>query len=633
MCGITGIYNFNSEMPVEKSLIQRMTDVLAHRGPDGSGVYLGDKTNNGTPRLGLGHRRLAIIDLNTGNQPLANEDNTVWIVFNGEIYNFVELKEDLIRKGHRFKTLSDTEVIVHLYEEYKEDCVKYPRGMFAFALWDEKAKKLLLARDRIGKKPLYYLYDGKRFIFGSEIKAILQVPGVDKKIDYQALDDFFTFQSIAAPKTIFKSIRKIYPGHLLVCTPRGIEEREYWDLDFSKVGRQSEAYFTDKLEEIIKDSVRCRLRSDVPLGAFLSGGIDSSIVVMLMSELLGSPIITSSIGFEEEKFNELEFARVVAKKIGAVYHEHTVKPEALDIINRIIGYFDEPFADASAIPTYYVSQLTRNHVKVALSGDGGDESFAGYRRYYYDRLENRFRIIPAWLRKSIIGGIANMYPQADWLPQILRGKTLLTNLSLSSERGYMNTRSTFKYGLKDQLYSQALKKNIGNYDPFSVLDYYFHKARTDDPLSRIQYVDIKTYLADDILTKVDRMSMANSLEVRSPLLDHNVIEFSATIPSTLKLKGATTKYVLKKCFEKKIPPQILNRKKMGFSVPIETWLRTEIKGFSEEILFDQNSRYGQYFNVDSIKRIWSEHLTGKRNYSTQLWCLLIFELWHRKYLN
>ena len=641
MCGIAGIFNFNTEQKVNEDILRRMTRVLSHRGPDDEGIYLSHKSYPYGHRqvtshksVGLGHRRLSIIDLSLqAHQPMSNEDGTIWIVFNGEIYNFLELRENLISKGHKFKSNTDSEVIAHLYEEKGEDLVTDLHGMFAFCIWDERKNKMVLARDRVGKKPLYYFIDDKRLMFASEIKSILQDKTVSREIDFEATDDFFTFQCISAPKTIFKKIKKLLPGHILICTPQKIEEREYWDLEFRDDGEKSESYYIQKLSQILHESVKQRLISDVPLGAFLSGGVDSSLVVALMSEILGNQVITSSIGFNDRKFNELEFSRIIAKKYKAVYHESIVEPKAIETIDKLIQYFDEPFADASAIPTYYVSQMTRKHVKVALSGDGGDESFAGYRRYYFDRLENRLRVIPEFLRRYLIGPMAKMYPKADWMPRFLRAKTLLTNLSLSSSRGYMNTRSTFKYSQKEGLYSQSFKERLKGYDPFNILDYYFRRAKTRDPLSRIQYVDIKTYLADDILTKVDRMSMANSLEVRSPLLDHKLLEFLAVMPSSLKLRGNKSKYILKKYAKSKLPKVILNRKKMGFGVPLESWFRNEIKNFTEEILFDSKSLKRGYFNPSHTKNIWNQHLSGVKNNSTQLWCLLIFELWHRSYID
>lgn len=627
MCGICGIYNFKNNNPINADLLLQMCEVLKHRGPDDQGIWSRNK-------IGLGHRRLSIIDLSSqGHQPMSNENGAIWIVFNGEIYNFLEIRENLIKRGHKFKSNTDTEVIIHLYEEKGNNCVNDLRGMFAFAIWDEKNKKMLLARDRIGKKPLYYMVDNRRLIFASEIKSILQDETVKKEIDFEALDDFLTFQCILAPKTIFKGIKKLLPGHILVCTPEKIETKEYWDLSFSKLNNKKEEYYIERLSELLNDAVKCRLISDVPLGAFLSGGIDSSSIVALMSEILGRSVITSSIGFKEQKFNELEFSRSVANQFNTKHYEHIVNPNALEVLRKLIWHFDEPFADSSAIPTYYVSKMTREHVTVALSGDGGDEVFAGYRRYYYDRLENQLRIVPEFLRKYLIGSLAKVYPKADRLPQFLRGKTFLTNLSLSPERGYMNTRSTFKYEMKDRLYSEDIKKRLGDYDSFSILDYYFKKADTDDSLSRIQYVDIKTYLADDILTKVDRMSMANSLEVRCPLLDHKLLEFAATIPSDLKLKGKISKYIFKKCMKEKISKEVFTRKKWGFVVPIGYWFRNNIKEMVEEILFDSKTQMGEYFNPTYIRRMWNDHLSGKRDYSANLWCLLIFELWHRNYID
>jgi asparagine synthase (glutamine-hydrolysing) len=630
MCGIAGIFNYNGQR-VDEELLRGMTRLLAHRGPDDEGAYI----NNG-PRcsIGLGHRRLSIIDLsNAGHQPMSNEDETIWIVLNGEIYNFKELRQELLTKGHHFRSKTDTETVIHLYEEEKEHFVNRLNGMFALAIWDSHINALVLARDRVGKKPLYYAFSNNQLLFASEIKSILLNKGIDRDIDFEALDDYFTFQCIAAPKTIFKKIRKVRPGHILMCSAGKVKEEEYWDVRFDRLDGESEDNYRQKLLCMVEDAVRCRLESDVPLGAFLSGGVDSSVVVAVMSEIAKKPVITASIGFHDKRFNELDFSHLVAQQYNTIHHEHIVEPNVLEMVKKFIGYFDEPFADASSIPTYYVSEMTRRHVTVALSGDGGDEVFAGYRRYYYDRLENKLRAIPEFLRRYIIGTAAKIYPKGDWMPRFLRAKTLLTNLSLPAAKGYMNTRSTIKYDMKNALYSKELKTKIGAYDPFFVLDYYFKRARTDDPLSRIQYVDIKTYLTDDILTKVDRMSMANSLEVRSPLLDYRLIEFVATMPSSLKLKGRESKYILKKSVKSKLPPQILKRKKMGFAVPIEQWLRKEIKQIAREILFSSQTISRGYFNQKYIEKIWNAHMSGQRNNSTQLWCLLIFELWHRNYID
>lgn len=631
MCGICGVYNFNSGNNVDSTLIQRMCEVIKHRGPDEEGTYI-------NRNIGLGHRRLSIIDLAKGHQPLCNENKTIWIVFNGEIYNFQQLRNWLIEKGHIFQTNSDTETIIHLYEEKGDDFVTDLRGMFAIAIWDEKKKKIILARDRLGKKPLYYLADKDKLVFASEIKSIIEDKTFTRQIDYEALDDYFSFMCVPASKSIFKNIKKLLPGHILVATPEKLSIKEYWDLTFLPDEGKNEKYYSEHLLELLSSAVECRLMSEVPLGAFLSGGIDSSVVVALMATLLDHPVTTSSIGFKEEAFNELEFARLIVQRYNTNHYEQVVTPDTVEVINKLVWHFDEPFADSSAIPTYYVSKTAKEHVTVALSGDGGDEIFAGYtRRYFYDRLENQIRnLLPEFIRKGILPPIANYYPKLDWLPQvlkILRVKTILTNITLSPEQAFFNSMSIFNKGQKDKLYSGDLKTKLSVYDSFSLFEYYFNKTKGWDPLSRVQYVDIKTYLPNDILVKVDRMSMAVSLEVRAPFLDHKLIEFVATIPSNLKLKGMLSKYILKKTISHLLPNEILTRKKMGFGVPIGIWFKNELKNMTQEILF--NSKFSQrgYFNIEFVREMWNQHQRGISNFSSHLWALLMFELWHQRFID
>lgn len=630
MCGICGIYNFRNFKPIRKELLKKMCAVLEHRGPDDEGIFINQQSGFS---VGLGHRRLSIIDLSLqGHQPMCNEDESIWIVFNGEIYNFLELRENLIKKGHKFKSKTDTETIIHLYEEKNEKCLDDLRGMFSFAIWDEKDNKLFLARDRIGKKPLFYYLDDEKIIFASEIKSIIQHDTVKREVNLEALDDYLTYLSVSGPKTMFKNIWKLLPGHYMVCSLRGCNIREYWDVSFSNVINKDEDFFKGRLLELLSECVKYRLISDVSLGAFLSGGIDSSVIVALMSEVLKNPVLTSSIGFEEKEFNELDYARVISEKYKTNHSEYMVTPKITNILDKLVWHFDEPFADSSAIPTYYVSKMAKKSVTVALSGDGGDELFAGYRRYYYDRLENRLRIIPEFLRRYLIGSIAGIYPKADRLPQFLRAKTLLTNISLSPERGYYNTRSIFNDSLRRDILNEEVSRELKNYDPFSILEKYFKKANTDDPLSRIQYVDIKTYLVDDILVKVDRMSMAHSLEVRSPLLDHKFLEFAASIPSGYKLRKKKSKYIFKESIKDKLPREIYLRKKMGFSVPLDIWFRNELKEITQELLLDKHSAKHGFFKRDRIENIWMLHQRGKRNLGTNLWGLLMFELWYKKFI-
>ena len=624
MCGIAGIYHIKTFEPVREDLLKAMTDALVHRGPDDEGFYCSGP-------IGLGHRRLSIIDLADGHQPMTNEDRTVWVVFNGEIYNFTDLHDFLESKGHRFQTRSDTEVIVHLYEEMGESCFGELRGMFSIAIWDDRKKKLILARDRVGKKPLYYYHDGSKLLFASEIKAILQVPGISRDIDIEALSDYFSFLYVPAPKSIFKHIRKILPGHFLVASADGVRETKYWDLSFAKTEELSEEKWCEKLSEALHEAVKIRLMSEVPLGAFLSGGVDSSSVVAMMQKTIGSPVITSSIGFEEKEFNELPYARSVSSYFGTDHHEQMVRPDAVAVLQKLVWHYDEPFADSSAVPTYYVSKVARQYVTVALSGDGGDENFAGYRRYYFDQRENYIRNwLPAGVRQPVFGALASLYPKADWAPQIFRGKATFQNLARSPIDAYFRSVAACQSELKGELLHGDIQRQLADYDSVNVLREYYNKADTDDLLSKVQYVDIKTYLTDDILAKVDRASMAVSLEVRAPILDHKFMELAARIPSTLKLRGLNGKYIFKKMLEQRLPQAIVRRPKMGFAVPLARWFRGELKDMAYDVIV--GSKADDLLQPNTVARIWAEHQGGFRDRSTELWTLLMFRLWQRQFL-
>ncbi|MFW5906527.1 MAG: asparagine synthase (glutamine-hydrolyzing), partial [Desulfobia sp.] len=560
MCGICGIYNLD-ENPVREETVQAMTSTLDHRGPDGQGIWL-----NGP--VGLGHRRLSIIDLHTGDQPMGTTDGLVQVVFNGEIYNFLELRQAQEAKGHVFRTKSDTESILQAYREWGLDFVQHLRGMFAIALWDERRKKLVLARDRIGKKPLYYMLDEKRLVFGSEIKALLAVPGISRELDYQALDAYMSFGYIPSPMTIFKHIRKIPPAHVAVISSDDFKSWRYWHLVMESPGEQvDESEAVEELQEIFDDAVSRRLISDVPLGAFLSGGIDSSAVVASMAlQKRGAAVQTAAVGFAAKEYDELEFAALVAKKYGTDHSEFVVEPNALSVLEKLVWHFDEPFADSSAIPTYYVSRMARKKVTVALSGDGGDETFAGYaKRYGMVALEDSMRrCIPCTVRQSLLRGLAAVYPGVAGLPRPLRLKSFLQNISRSGEEAYFRDMSFyFRPEDKRQLYQPWLSEQMGGVDSFEILGRHFAENHNSDAVSRAQYVDNMTYLPEDILVKVDRMSMANSLEVRSPILDHKVMEFAASLPSRLKLRDGESKYIFKKMNQSRLTPDILYRKKQG----------------------------------------------------------------------
>ena len=621
MCGICGIFEPRRETAIEVAAVKAMADSLRHRGPDDEGFYC-------APGVGLGHRRLSIIDLEGGRQPISNEDGSVWIVFNGEIYNFEELNRQYLSTGHTFRTRSDTETIVHLYEELGEACFAQLRGMFGIALWDARRKRLLLARDPIGKKPLFYSWDGQRLLFGSEIKALLEVPGVSREIDLTAVSDYFTYQYIPAPKTIYRNVKKLRAGHYLIVEGSGVREVCYWDIHFDQTRELSETEWCERFLEEFRTAVRLRLVSDVPLGAFLSGGVDSSAVVALMNSFQ-SPVTTCSIGFREESYDEAGDARKFAERLGARHFEQIVEPHAVNLVSKLAWHYDEPFADSSAVPTYYVSQVARQHVTVALSGDGGDENFAGYRRYKFDQWENRLRsYVPEPVRRTVFGPLGRFYPKLDWAPRVFRGKSTFQSLARNPIEGYFHGISCCPPAMKDDLVSPDLREQLAGYDSLDVLRYHYDRADTTDPLSRIQYVDIKTYLVDDILVKVDRASMANSLEVRCPLLDHKLMELIAQIPSSLKLHRGQGKYIFKKSLQRVLPPEVLNRRKRGFAVPVAEWFRGELKEVTHEALF---GRQDGLLNSAFLMKCWHQHQQGRRDWSALLWTTLMFRKWHEVY--
>jgi len=622
MCGICGVFEFEKGREVPAELIRRMTDTIVHRGPDDQGVFVG-------PHIGLGFRRLSIIDVAGGHQPLSNEDGSVWVMLNGEIYNYEELHQDLVGRGHRFSTRSDTETIVHLYEEYGEKCFARLRGMFAIALWDSRSHQLLLVRDRVGKKPLYYAANSQRLSFGSELKCLLVDKTLPRDVNIQAVSDYFSFGYIPAPKTIYRAVNKLLPGHYLVASLNEVRVERYWDLSFADVRQRSEEEWCEILRHQLCEVTKMRLMSEVPLGAFLSGGVDSSSIVAMMAKTMSRPVTTCSIGFGEQEFDESDYARKIAEQFHTDHHEQTVKPNALDVLNKLVWHYDEPFADSSAIPTYYVSKMARQFVTVALGGDGGDESFAGYRRYYFDRLENHMRgFIPASMRRAIFGPLGRMYPPLAWAPRYLRAKATFQSLARSPLEGYFNSVSIFRPGEKPNLFTPDFRKALGGYDSINVLQEYYNRADTPDLLSRIQYVDIKTYLSDDILTKVDRASMAVSLEVRAPLLDHKLMETIATIPSSLKLVGKEGKYIFKKAMAPILTPEILYRQKQGFAVPLDRWFREDLRDLAHEALFAPDDGI---LNRSFLKTIWDQHQKRVYDRSAHLWSVLMFRKWRNAF--
>lgn len=628
MCGISGVVYRDPAHPVDRDLLRRVTTVISHRGPDADGFFWG-------PGAGLGHRRLSIIDLSTGDQPIYNEDRSKVVVFNGEIYNFQELRADLVARGHCFTTASDTEVLVHGWEEYGDGFVARLRGMFAIALWDLRNRRLLLARDRVGKKPLYYTQDGERLLFGSELKALMTDPSVKRALNVEALDDYLSFGAVPAPRTIYQNVQQVPPAHYLVWERGRTRIVEYWDVAYRDLPARSEDECLEQFDSIFTEAVRLRLISDVPLGAFLSGGVDSTAVVATMASLLDRPVATTTVTFGERAFNEAPHARTVAQTLGTDHEEVVVQPRAVEILPTLVWHLDEPFADSSAIPSYYVSQAARRRVTVALSGDGGDEVFAGYQwRYGLNLLEARLRgWLPRPVRRGIVGPLAAIWPKADRLPRPLRWKFLLRNLSLDPEQAYFHDMSLFTPTDKRALLTDGFRRGLNGHDPFIAFRSHFDRVRGLDHLRRILYVDLKTWLPNDILVKMDRMAMANSLEVRSPLLDHHVIEFAAGLPSEMKYHGRTSKYLLKRFAERRVPPSVIHRPKMGFSIPLASWLRGELRPMGEDLLLSDRALGRSYFQAETIRGMWDRHQRGERNHSHHLWALMVLELWHRLFID
>ena len=604
MCGICGKFSFQRHEKVSEDLLDRMCRQIRHRGPDDQGIYVKDC-------IGLGMRRLSIIDVAGGRQPIHNEDKSVWVVFNGEIYNFQELRDDLERKGHFFLTNSDTEVIVHAYEAYGLDCLKKFRGMFAIALWDETRQRLVLARDRVGKKPLYYTVADGALLFGSEIKSLLQDSSVARRVDLRALDLYLTFQYVPTPLTMFQGIHKLPPASVLLCEDGTVKVERYWELDDTWDGSWDVEECCERLLSLLKESVRLRMISDVPLGAFLSGGMDSSGVVAFMAEQSRFPVKTFSIGFEEEEFSELKYARIVAQRFGTDHHELIVKPNITDLIPKLAWHFDEPFGDSSAIPTYYLSEMTRRSVTVALSGDGGDELFAGYTKYpLFERMVTTHPIVSSLqraLNKPLSMIDPCMFPDGSVAGRLIRSLTVRT---MSPEARNFYWLSYYDEHFKRRLYSAEIRNLVSPKDAEMVYAEQLNASRQGDPISRILMADFLKYLPDDLLVKVDIASMANSLEVRCPLLDHHVVEFAAKIPWSYKVKGGETKWILKKAFAKVLPPEIVNRNKQGFAIPLDRWFRTALKGYAYETLLSGNGcGVKRYFATDFVERLLSSHMS------------------------
>ena len=627
MCGITGIVRSDGAQ-IDRELLARMNDAIRHRGPDDDGFHFGDG-------VGLGMRRLSIIDLKGGHQPIHNSDRTAWIVFNGEIYNYRELRKQLEARGHQFYTDSDTEAIVHAYDEYGTDCPRYLRGMFAFAIWDERAKSLFLARDRVGKKPLLYAQLNGQLVFGSEFMALLQHPNVSRDVNYEAIHHYLSFICVPAPLTAYQAIRKLEPGHSLLWKNGEMKLERYWQLDFSHKISISEEEAGERVVDLLRDAVRVRLMSEVPLGAFLSGGIDSSAIVALMAQESSEKVKTFSIGFEEQDFSELHHARRVAEHVGAEHHEFIVRPDAMEILPTLVEHYGEPFADSSAVPSYYVSRETRKYVTVALNGDGGDECFAGYERYAAMNLAQRYaKVLPAIIRDGVIRNVARALPEFQSRANPLRkAQRFLAAASLSPVQRYLRWVSAFDEQAKLNLYSSDFRSETAAFSTIGFLEPWFAKANGSGIVDASLLTDTMTYLPNDLLVKMDIASMTVSLEARSPFLDHHLMEFAASLPENLKLRGMTTKYLLKRVLKQFVPEENLTRAKMGFGVPIGHWFRGTMQPFLRETLLSEKALSRGLFNRASVRQLIDQHVANKVNHEHRLWSLLMLELWFQRFID
>lgn len=622
MCGICGVFAFQPDVPVDVSVLKQMNDSIRHRGPDDEGYYQDTQAS-------LAMRRLSIIDLQTGQQPISNETGDIWVVYNGEIYNFKEVRAKLEQHGHKFKTQTDTEVIVHAYEEYGDECVKYLNGMFSIALWDTRKRRFFLARDRVGIKPLYYWAGQDKLVFASELKALILHPETPRQINIEALDIFLTLEYVPAPHTIYENIFKLLPGHTLTIENGSVQIRQYWDVPYQPVS-ESEAECAEALSSLINEAVKIRLMSDVPLGAFLSGGIDSSTIVGYMSQNMSEPVQTFSIGFEDDTYDEVPYANAVAKHFGTNHHVEILRPDIASLVEQLVPHHDEPFADTSIIPTYLVSKLARQKVTVVLSGDGGDELFAGYDTYIAEKFDRYYGRLPGILRQQVLPRFAS------WLPPQPAKKGLINKVKRMVEGGALNSSLQHTRWMmflnaaeKNELYRSDLQATLKDNLTENYLGGYFQKASLFDNLAQQQYVDIKSYLADDILTKVDRMSMATSIETRVPLLDYHIIEFAMNLPPHMKLNGSRTKSILRNAVKRLIPDLVLEKPKQGFSIPMKHWLRTSLKSMMLDLLSKDSLHHHGYFDHRVVSSWIQEHLDGRVNHSHRLWSLMVFEMWRR----
>jgi asparagine synthase (glutamine-hydrolysing) len=622
MCGICGVVSFRPEGPVDQFVLQRMNQSIRHRGPDDEGYYQDSQAS-------LAMRRLSIIDLHTGQQPISNESGDIWVVYNGEIYNFQAVRAELEQRGHVFKTQTDTEIIVHAYEEYGDDCVKHFNGMFAIALWDARRRRLFLARDRVGVKPLYYWAGQDKLVFGSELKAVILHPDVPRQTNLAAVDLFLALEYVPAPHTIYDGIFKLLPGHTLVVENGQLKITQYWEVPYEPIS-QSEAECAEILSGLMNDAVRIRLISDVPLGAFLSGGIDSSTIVGYMSQNMNSPVQTFSIGFEDDTYNELPYAEAVAKHFKTTHHVEVLKPDYASLAEQLVCQHDEPFADTSVFPTFLVSKVASQKVKVVLSGDGGDELFAGYDTYRAEKLNRYYGQLPDTLRQSVFPKLA------EWLPPQPAKKGMINKIKRMVEGGALDPSLQHTRWMifmnqteKGSLYRSDLRATLNDDLTASHLNGYFEKAHRFDRLAQQQYVDIKTYLADDILTKVDRMSMAVSIEARVPFLDYRIVEFAMNLAPQMKLNGSRTKSILRNAVKDLVPALVLEKPKEGFSIPMKYWLTTSLKPMMLDLLSKESLQKHGYFDHQVVSKWIDEHLEGRSNHSHRLWALMVFQMWHQ----
>ncbi len=636
MCGITGAIWTDPERAIDAATLRRMTDVLRHRGPDDDGHYESQFSLRSPyepmPGVALGFRRLSIIDLAGGHQPMSNEDGSVWVVFNGEIYNFARLRRRLEGAGHCFRTDSDTEVIVHLYEDEGLECLSHLNGMFALAIWDANRRRLVLGRDRLGQKPLVYRREPGRLIFASELKSLLEIPDVPRELDSAAIDEYLTYQYVPHPRTIFQGIQKLPPGHRAVFQDGRFEVAPYWEPDFNDERPLSAADATAQLQTLLDESVRMRMRADVPLGAFLSGGVDSSLLVALMQRAAAEPIRTFSIGFPVAAYDETKYARQVAEHLGTEHHEFQVTPEAVEILPKLVWNYDEPFADSSAIPTWYVSQMTREQVTVALSGDGGDELFAGYPRYRAIWLSSLLDGAPL-LRSLVAAPLWQRLPGARQKSLLRRAKRFAEVLAKPPQRRYLDWIAIFNETRRAALYSDAFLEQLPDADPFHFLQHAWERAGKRDHVTAASLADLTTYLPGDLMTKVDIASMAHSLEVRQPFLDYRLVAFAASLPCELKFRYGHGKRLLRRAFGDLLPADIWRRPKMGFGVPVDHWFRHELSDLVRDVLLDETARQRGLFRPAAVEQLIAEHQSEQFDHAYRLWALLFLELWQREWVD